>query len=93
MGLSLYGMTVYFLDGGLGVVIGAEGLDGVEGGKVERGTGLVTGGHTGATDGFMVGDEVRATGQEGFMVGLSVGTAVGLGVGGAVAVVTGAFVG
>lgn len=91
----MYGMTVYFLDGGLGVVIGAEGLDGLEGGKVERGTGLVTGGssvHTGATDGFMVGDEVGASAQKGFMVGLGVGSAVGLGVGGAVDAVTGAFV-
>jgi hypothetical protein len=89
------GLTVYFLDGGLGVVIGADGLDGFEGGKVERGTGLETGGksmHTGATDGFMVGDEVGSSAQKGFMVGLGVGTAVGLGVGGAVAAVTGAFV-
>jgi hypothetical protein len=88
-------MTVYFLDGGLGVVIGADGLDGLEGGKVDRGTGLVSGGrsvHTGATDGFMVGDEVGFSAQKGFMVGLAVGTEVGLGVGGAVAVVTGAFV-
>lgn len=81
MGLSLYNMAVYFLDGGLGVVIGADGLDGLEGGKVERGTG--------ATVGFMVGDEVGSSAQKGFMVGLGVGTAVGLGVGGAVAVVTG----